>query len=331
MSIGADLYIHGSVSSALLANLEKFQTIWNCWMPSKYSRAQIYCDDEIEEDKICRFRSSICAFTGGVDSAFSILRHLNNYCGRNNRNIEAGLFVHGFDIPLEDYAAYERAKRRANSTLSSAGVELLSLSTNYKELNIDWDYTHGAGIASALSLFSGRFDSALIGSTYTCLPGTKPWGSNCLTDNMFSSSSFTIENDGHNWSREQKLMAVSRWNEAFQELRVCWKASKKDENCSRCTKCLMTLIQIDLHDLERPKSFSSEKIEDSLQHLREPSTDDLESLETLASRLKHSSKNPPYLAQLDKYIERAKKEQKIRADKSELSIAAQLRSWLYSS
>lgn len=59
-------------------------------------------------------------FSGGVDSFFTVLKHYDS--------IDALLFVHGFDVPLENLAL----RRRISSCLQRAADELASHSSKWK-------------------------------------------------------------------------------------------------------------------------------------------------------------------------------------------------------
>src|SRR4029453_16782486 len=135
MRAGHQIRVHGPVSASLIRNLAEFQAYWYCLMPTKYARVDIYADDEREAPPAPPGDRSICAFTGGVDSSYTIYRHTTAMCGRLTRSIEAGLFVHGFDIPLSDGDAFARAARVNAETLESVGVKLFTMASNHRELN----------------------------------------------------------------------------------------------------------------------------------------------------------------------------------------------------
>src|SRR5262249_46206734 len=185
-----------------------------------------------------------------------------------SKDVEAALFVHGFDIPLEDSDAFERASSRIRETLSSIDVNLVTIATNHKELNPDWDYTHGAGIASCLALLSGRYEFGLLGATYTYRFLDKVWGSHALTDRFLSTGGFQVVHDAAAFGRAAKLRSVADWPEAYNNLRVCWSAPRKDENCGRCGKCVMTVLSSLYFGLPLPESFPTGISEDTLLQLK---------------------------------------------------------------
>ena len=94
-----DMVIHGEISLTLLNNLEECQSVWNAWYPDLYTLIDIQADVESEIPD-SNGPSSLTAFTGGLDSAFTVWRHHKGYCGRQQRDLKAGVIIHGYDIPL---------------------------------------------------------------------------------------------------------------------------------------------------------------------------------------------------------------------------------------
>jgi len=247
------LHVHGEISPSLLRNLTEFQAAWHCWLPEKYTPAEITADQERESQPDRTDRSTIAAFSGGVDSTYTIWRHTIGDAKRDKCEIEAGLLVHGFDIPLDQEEQFSRAAETAAMTLKSVGLKLLTMKSNL--YHPDWEMTHGAAIAACLMLFQDRYGAGLIASTYDYSMLDFPWGSNIITDRMLSSDAFAVVHDGSSTSREDKQKAISKWTEGFNNLRVCYSASDRDRNCCSCAKCVMNLIAFQALSLPRPQSF----------------------------------------------------------------------------
>jgi hypothetical protein len=256
MSDGVDTSVHAPVSPSLLKNLHEFQAAWQSWRPGKYKQIGLSADSEVEAIQAQPSDMSVAAFTGGVDSCFTMFRHRRGDCERiARRNIVSGLFVHGFDISLEQSDAFNRAAERIRKTLDSVGVRLITMSTNLKALNIEWNDTHIAGIASCLHLLKERYGEGLIGSSHTYDQLTIPWGSNPVTDHLLSGSSFRIVHDGAAFKRWQKVEAIAGWAEGFDKLRVCYSAQSGDENCGRCLKCTFLIFLLRNMRIAVPPSF----------------------------------------------------------------------------
>jgi len=276
MAKNTDLVVHGQVSPSLLRNLIDFQNAWTCWLPAKFNRIDVKADLEKERAPSGDPGSAICLFSGGVDSAFTIYRHTSVIKDRQKRNIASALLVHGFDIPLEDTEAFARASRKCRETLKSLDLVLTTMSTNYRQLeftqqdvHLNWDHTHGAGVASCLLLFQNRFTEGIIPSTYPLTQLYLPWGSNPITDCYLGSDSFKIVHDAPHWTRFSKVLALANWPKAYDNLRVCFSAPRKDENCCRCIKCITTILVFRMADLPMPASFPHEVSEEDILALHD--------------------------------------------------------------
>ena len=162
---GAAMHVHGQVSPSLLSNLSEFQAAWHCWRPDKYQTVEITVDSE-REDEPAENAQAVCLFSGGIDGAFSIFRHVKGRVAeRWRRKIGAGLFVHGFDVPLSMEDEYAQIASRAEETLASLDVPLIRMRCNYREFDNDWSYAHGAVLGSCLMLLKRQFREGMIGSS----------------------------------------------------------------------------------------------------------------------------------------------------------------------
>ena len=77
MERGAPLVIRGPVSARAIRNAQLFQEAWASWLPSRYRIVDIIPDRLVSE---CSFQTradapAIAAFSGGVDSTFTAMRH----------------------------------------------------------------------------------------------------------------------------------------------------------------------------------------------------------------------------------------------------------------
>ena len=302
MSEGSQCAIHGPVSPSLLRNLAEFQSAWAAWRPDKYKQVEIVADRSAEE-ALAEQDLAIAAFSGGVDSAFTMYRHRAGLCDKNwSRNIDAGLFVHGFDIPLEQKEAFERAAVRIGKTLASVDVRLITMSTNLQQLNIEWDDTHIAGVASALMLFKKNYREGLVPSGPSYHRMLIPWGSSPITDHLLSSKSFAVVHDGAGFKRVEKRGLIDKWEEGFQNLRVCFLADQRDQNCGQCSKCLVDLVDAVLTGKRIPASFPEFGAE-SFAGMIIPTKREFEGWNRRVAELKQSSSRESWLPALEKRLQ----------------------------
>lgn len=270
----ADLVVHGEVSPSLLGNLDEFQTIWSCWLPEKYTKVDIIPDSERELSKLGT-SSAVAAFSGGIDSSYSVWRYRSGPSGRFRYNLRAGLVLHGFDIQLRHGKTFERAFSKAKIMLDSLGMEPIAMANNLKSLG-HYSDGHGAILASCLMLLQGKYEVGLIASssTYELMTraGALPYGSNILTDELLSSESFTIINDSSGISRLNKIRELTNWPEAMQHLRVCLgrDATQRDHNCCQCLKCIRNIMAFRVQGLGLPPCFEKDISNSQLLRLNYP-------------------------------------------------------------
>lgn len=266
MRSSKDIFIHGQASPSLLRNLEEFQALWACWQPTRYRTIEITADIEKEQSSHSHLQKAVAAFSGGVDSCFTVWRHKTDSCGRLKRNIAAGLMVHGFDIPLDQKQTFDRAVVRSSKILESLDVELISMASNYRDLGDYWGDAHGAAVASCLMMLQGGYGEGLIGSTWT-YDSSLPWGSSPVGDWMLSNCSFQTIHDGAAYSRADKVGVISRWPEALRYLRVCWAGDEKDQNCCCCEKCIRTILNFRALGLGLPDCFEQDVTNQQIANL----------------------------------------------------------------
>lgn len=262
MQEGLDVRVHGQVSPSLLRNLAEFQSAWVA-MHNGLTAVDIYAESEEEPESSAPRDQTVMPFSAGVDSCYTAFRHARGIGTRFPRKLTAGVMVHGFDIPLADKDAFALAAVRSGRILSSLGLELITISTNYRDLVADWNHSHGAAISSCLHLFSERFSAALIGQTFTYgeLRHVAE-GVNALTDPLLSSDAFRVVPDGAALERADKILAMRDWPEFLSNVRVCWQGAQKDRNCCRCEKCIRNILTFRALGLGLPSGFD-EDVSDS--------------------------------------------------------------------
>lgn len=255
MQTGAEVRVHGKVSPSLLRNLTEFQAAWVAWMPT-LECVEIRADQEEETVPSEHREDAVLAFSGGVDSSFTALRHAPTHASELMHRANAAVMVHGFDIPLDEPETFDSAARRSEAMVSSLGMDLIPVATNYRLLMEDWTHSFGAAVASCLMLFSGRFRAGLIGQGFTYGEfRSLHEGSNPLTDPMLSSDLFRIVPDGAAFDRAEKILAMREWSECLQYLRVCWAGPQKDRNCCVCEKCIRNILTFRALGLGLPPCF----------------------------------------------------------------------------
>ena len=245
MNQRADLYIDGPVSRSLLENLEDFVASWATWCPQFYKRINVIAAEEICDEGPAppAVGCAVAAFSGGVDSSFTIWRHINHAVGRRSRNVIAGILIQGMDIPLTNETAFTTAMGSASDTLGSIGVPLVALRTNWRsEVCVNWAMEFGTGVSTCLRNWQDMADTGLLGSDFDYLRQILPWGGNPITYHMLSACGFSVVYDGAEFCRTEKVEQILNWPAALENLRVCWEEPITGRNCGVCEKCIRTKL-----------------------------------------------------------------------------------------
>lgn len=257
----------GRVSPSLLANLEEYQTIWHFWKPDAYDVVDLSADQE--EEAVPAADGAIVSFSGGADACYTVYRHVRGLAGRRSVAVKAGLMLRGFDIPLDD-PNFETAVAGGRRMLDSLGVPLITAATNWRELErthrLDWLDSFGSAILSCQSLFSAGFRYGLLGSGDRYY-NVRAHGSTPLTDPLLGSDSFRVRNDGGAASRVEKISLISEWPEAMRDLRVCWEGVDNGRNCSRCEKCIRTILNFRAVGQPLPPCFEHDVTLDQIRRV----------------------------------------------------------------
>ena len=269
MRYGNRLIAHGPVSKELLKNLDRFQDVWTFWQADLYNKVELVAEEELESAAPVN-EQALVGFSGGVDSCFTMHRHLEGLCGRQTEEIGAALMIHGFDVPLEMADVFSTAAESAESLLSPRGVPLLRLASNWRQimqdLQITWEDSHGAALIACLSLFQNGFGTGLLASTLEYHP-LIPWGSSPLTDPLLSSDRFRIVHDGADYPRQRKLPILATWPKALDHLRVCWEHPELAGNCCECEKCIRTMLGFRVMGMPLPSAFPRDVSDRQIRHI----------------------------------------------------------------
>lgn len=237
MGEGLDLHVRGApASTSLLRNLDEFQQVWHAWFG--FPVIDVVAEDEREDD---RPEPAVLAFSGGVDSVFSVFSHSVAPPPRS-RNLRAALMIHGIDVELSDATGFGRAIACSRKMLDDVGLPVIAVATNAWELNGIGDHFTILGVASALHAVGGGFGVGLVSSTASYGNCVYPLDSTPASDPLLGGSSFEIVHYGSACDRLEKLRRLAQWDAAIDNLRVCLFHPDHDGNCGSCHKCLITYM-----------------------------------------------------------------------------------------
>jgi hypothetical protein len=189
--------------------------------------------------------------SGGIDSLALLRRNRLDLPPTHPAAVRDALFVYGLDIGVpahgERLGFYERARASLASAAAEAGVELIPVRTNLRELACGgsaWpEEWYGLALAGVGHAFEGRLSHALIASgldVWTLVPN----GSHPMLDPYFSSAGVRFLHQDIHLSRLERIRIVADWPTGLRAVRVCWQDVGDDGplNCGRCRKCLATMM-----------------------------------------------------------------------------------------
>ncbi len=258
MRIGQDIRVHGAVSSQALRNIDEFQDAWQLWMPTVYTKIGIEPDGTVEDVAVQRAPDAIAAYSGGIDSTFTLLRHANAGLGAASYPLKRTvLMVHGFDVPLAQPEQLDALKRRTAPFLDELGLERRVIRTNLKDLRLTkWDDTFMLQLVCCLHNYSHEFGYALVGSAKPYDALRFPLGSTPATDRLLSGAAMQIVHDGAAFSRTHKTELIARSPTATRCINVCWEGDSRLSNCGICEKCVRTQLNFLAVGLAHPSCFA---------------------------------------------------------------------------
>lgn len=186
------------------------------------------------------------SFSGGVDSSFTYL------CNRSH--ITHLLTLSCFDrheaLPQEDRSQpWPERIGKIRRLAAIEGKQLLAIESNADQWCeahwLSFDYVHGSllcSVAVGLGLEAYYIPTSSAGGQLA------PWGSHPLLDPLFSTQQTEVIHHGYDHRRTQKIEAIATDQVLLDHLQVCWHS--QDMNCGRCSKCVRTMLALDLLGVE---------------------------------------------------------------------------------
>lgn len=247
MQYGEDIDVRGTVSARLLLGLAEYQRVFCCWFPWRFHPIDIRIDRE-ETSEPVRDGANACAFSGGVDSFYTLWSHLSANDPNPRTRATHLLFIHGFDVPLARQDTYETAREAFLPMAERVGVELIAARTNAQEFAppFNWGVFHGAPLCGSAQALAAGLQRFYVPASHT-YNDLIPWGSDPRVDHLLSTESLEIVHDGASASRIDKTTAIAGWREPRGLLRVCSpQPGGRLLNCCRCEKCLRTMLALEM-------------------------------------------------------------------------------------
>jgi len=264
MRAAAEIHVQGLISLIALRNLREFQEAWHLWKPCTYQPVRITAEEYIATVSN-KSQRAIAAFSGGVDSIFTTLRHAaawqtdpETYSPPTYNLNDSVLMVHGFDVPLDRQDQLDALQKRGRDFLHASQLRLRTIRTNMKKvIKQNWPDSHAAQLACCLHNYSHMFNIGLVGSTDPYNALVLPWGSNPATDYLLSGVEMRTVHDGAGFTRTEKIARIAQEPVATAAVKVCWEGGSPSENCGRCEKCVRTQLAFKAAGIDKPACFET--------------------------------------------------------------------------
>jgi len=249
MRLGTPLYVAASVSARLLGRLPTIQDIFHCWdrglhkipIEVESMRALAPAAAAAHSAPIASGRSCVMStFTGGVDSFYTVLKR--------RPHLDALLYVHGFDVRLDDAPLRARVSAALRSAAARLERPLIEVETNLRQLTepyLDWSLAFGAALAAVGMVLADRLSLLYVpaGTHYGHL---LPDGAHPVLNSLYGTERIDFQTDGCEATRFEKVAALAASDIVLDTLRVCWENRNGAYNCGECEKCLRTMAALEI-------------------------------------------------------------------------------------
>jgi hypothetical protein len=182
-------------------------------------------------------------FSGGADSFYTLLEH--------RTEITDLIYVHGFDIPIDNRWAHEAALANARGVARHFGKRLLHVETDLRQFSDRYalwaEHLCGPALAAVAHLLRPQLGRVLIAGEYFSTVERR--ASRIDLDPLWSTEAVEIVHVGHDITRVQKLGTIAHEEVVQRSLRVCWQNQEGRMNCCACSKCLRNMAALRLHGL----------------------------------------------------------------------------------
>ena len=260
MHFQEDIEVRGTVSPRLAYHLSEYQYLLHLRMPNAVTPVDIkYAHLKPLQAKPTAVGST---FSGGVDSFFTLWKHLPQNQPIPDYHITHALFILGFDILNKDKHKYQSLFSRYRDALHQINIELIPMETNLNSFivpRMKVNLYYGPVLIGAAHVLGNLFKRFFISSS-SDYAQIKAWTSSSdpTSDPLLSTDTMNIIHFGARYRRVEKIEEISDWEPAQAHLRVCLPVDLDDNvlNCSRCEKCVRTMIPIyALGKMDKFKTF----------------------------------------------------------------------------
>lgn len=246
MAFKKDIIVHGSVSERLYYHLTNYYIPSLSKFSHYYREVNIRCEFLDPTNYVNQESSGVATgFSGGVDSFFTVLKHIN--CKEPSYQLtHLTFFKVGATGSFGGEDADNTYKTRVNQFqeyIKTTGLEFVTIESNVSEhAKMSYNYIHTFRSMSAVLALQKLFRVYYYSSTATI--GDFSFNVvDCANFDFFNLTNFSVEgvsmySVGLDCERLDKQRFIQDYHETYRYLNVC---NKEAMNCSRCEKCLRTM------------------------------------------------------------------------------------------
>jgi len=266
MTFGENLHLEGVLSPRLFRGLQEYQRLQCAWKPTSFKKMRIE-PKHLQPAQTGTSEAGVaCSYSGGVDSSYTLWRHLPGNEPNMKYRISHCLMINGFDADSDigDEGRFSRIQSAMEPRLAELGVELVVCRTNYMSFSDPHilKQSFGAMVTAPALVLGQMFSCFFVPASYLFNQFFRD-GSHLLIDHLLSTESMETVHDSSHVTRPEKTAIVGDWSSTYTTLRVCFNATGYNEetgsivNCSRCEKCIRTMKTLEISGkLERYQTFS---------------------------------------------------------------------------
>lgn len=248
MFLGEDIEVRGTISPKLAYHLKEYQHIFHFRFPKLLQPVTI------EYQHLAPLEVTPMGvgttFSGGVDSLFTLWKHLPTNQTIPDYQVTHAIFIHGFDILPGAQANYQCLYDRFLPWTQKLGVCLIPIETNIvslTHLRLPLSYFLGPHIIATGQALGGLFHRFYIPSSWDYFHlAKKAYSSDPLVDPLLSTDTLEVINHGTTHRRVEKVAEIANWELPHNILWVCQEHRFETPtwNCSWCEKCIRTMIPL---------------------------------------------------------------------------------------
>jgi hypothetical protein len=251
MRLRLPINVVGAVDKVVLDNARELAKIWELWAPEQFRSIPISAEIQRSNVRKSSSDAKLFLYSGGVDSTYMLLQPGVITSGSH------ALTVHGLDYKLKDEVGFSSLIDKTTPLLQRLGLKRIVLKTNLASVVKNLSLNHGFCLAGCGFIFRDIFSSVNIAADYNIAQEMLafPWGTNHVTNPLFSGSNYRLGTMNGDVSRTEKIAFLGGDANACNSITFCGKWEHRPDNCGRCDKCIRTKAMFLVEKGEVPQIF----------------------------------------------------------------------------